>query len=171
MGENGGMGSTGQVSAPPGQPGGRAAGRGGRALARAAAVVPFTGRERRELLFCLAGLPFGLVSPLVLVLVVATGAARWVGSLQRLLATRLLGASIAAPPPLQRRPGEPGRLAAGLRDGAGWRAVAYLLLKLPVALLELYAVGFWVGGLANLSYPFWWGAFRNHPSGVRLSPV
>src|SRR5215469_1543574 len=206
MGENGGMGSTGQVSAPPGQPGGRAAGRGGRALARAAAVVPFTGRERRELLFCLAGLPFGLVSPLVLfvlgvslvrlvtgtgranpapgevtaafaglalllVLVVATGAARWVGSLQRLLATRLLGASIAAPPPLQRRPGEPGRLAAGLRDGAGWRAVAYLLLKLPVALLELYAVGFWVGGLVNLSYPFWWGRFRNHPPGVRLSPV
>jgi len=190
------MGSTGQVTA----------GRGARALARAAAVAPFTGRERRELLFCLAGLPFGLVSPLVLfvlgvdmvglvigtgranpspgeitaafagfalllVLLVATGAARGVGSLQRLLATRLLGPPIAAPPPVQRRPGELGRLGAGLRDGAGWRAMAYLLLKLPVALLELYAVFFWVGGLANLSYPFWWGAFRNHPSGARLSPV
>src|SRR5215467_9683585 len=190
------MGSTGQVTA----------GRGARALARAAAVAPFTGRERRELLFCLAGLPFGLVSPLVLfvlgvdmvglvigtgranpspgeitaafagfalllVLLVATGAARGVGSLQRLLATRLLGPPIAAPPPVQRRPGELGRLGAGLRDGAGWRAMAYLLLKLPVALLELYAVFFWVGGLANLSYPFWWGAFRNHPSRARLSPV
>src|SRR5215469_5401070 len=190
------MGSTGQVTA----------GRGARALARAAAVAPFTGRERRELLFCLAGLPFGLVSPLVLfvlgvdmvglvigtgranpspgeitaafagfalllVLLVATGAARGVGSLQRVLATRLLGPPIAAPPPVQRRPGELGRLGAGLRDGAGWRAMAYLLLKLPVALLELYAVFFWVGGLANLSYPFWWGAFRNHPPGARLSPV
>jgi signal transduction histidine kinase len=191
VGENSRMGST---------------GRDARALARAAAVAPFTGRERRALLFCLAGLPFGLVSPLVLfvlgvdlvplvtgtgranpspaevtaafaglalllVLLVATGAARRVGSLQRLLATRLLGAPIAAPPPVRRRPGHLGRLGAGLRDGAGWRAIAYLLLKLPVALLELYAVFFWVGGLVNLSYPFWWGAFRNHPPGVRLSPV
>jgi signal transduction histidine kinase len=184
----------------------RSTGRDARALARAAAVAPFTGRERRELLFCLAGLPFGLVSPLVLfvlglnlvrlvtgtgranpspaeitaafaglalllVLLVATGAARWVGSVQRLLATRLLGAPIAAPPPVRRRRGDLGRLGAGVRDGAGWRAVAYLLLKLPVALLELYAVFFWVGGLVNLSYPFWWGAFRNHPPGARLSPV
>jgi len=206
VGENGGMGSTGEVSPPPGQPGGRAAGRDARALARAAAAARFTGREGRELLFCLAGLPFGLVSPLVLfvlgvnavglvtgtgranpspaeitaafaglalllVLLVATGAARGVGSLQRMLATRLLGRPIAAPPPVQRRPGELGRLGAGLRDGAGWRAVAYPLLKLPVALLELYAMFFWVGGLVNLSYPFWWGAFRNHPQGARLSPV
>src|SRR5215472_10502480 len=190
------MGSTGQVTA----------GRGARVLARAAAVAPFTGRERRELLFCLTGLPFGLLSPLVLFvlgvnlvrlvtgagranpspaditaafaglallleLLVATGAARGVGSLQRRLATRLLGTPIAAPPPVPRRPGELSRLGAGLRDGAGWRANAYLLLKLPVALLELYAVFFWVGGLVNLSYPFWWGAFRNHPPGSRLSPV
>jgi signal transduction histidine kinase len=36
---------------------------------------------------------------------------------------------------------------------------------------ELYAVFLWVDGLANLTYPFWWGLFRNHPPGVRLSPV
>src|SRR5262252_5852360 len=59
------MGSTGQVTAAD-QPGRRPGGRSTRALARAAAVAPFTGRERRELLFCLAGLPFGLLSPLVL---------------------------------------------------------------------------------------------------------
>jgi signal transduction histidine kinase len=169
-------------------------------------VLRFTRRERRELLFCLAGLPFGLVSPLVLfvagvslirlatgtrqanpapaevaaafaglalllVLLLTTGTARWIGSLQRLLANRLLGASIAAPPAVRRRPGDLGRFGAGLRDGAGWRALAYLVAKLPVALLELYAVLFWVGGLVNLSYPFWWGAFRNHPPRVRLSPV
>ncbi|HJW62617.1 MAG TPA: histidine kinase, partial [Actinomycetes bacterium] len=29
----------------------------------------------------------------------------------------------------------------------------------------------WAAGLANLTYPFWWGLFRNHPPGVRLSPV
>jgi len=111
------------------------------------------------------------VVALLLVLLVTTGAPRALGSLQRTLAARLLGAQIAAPPPVRRRLGSLGRFRAGLRDGADWRAVAYLLLKLPVALLELYAVLFWVAGLVNLSYPFWWGAFRNHPPGVRLNPV
>src|SRR3954469_766867 len=37
------------------------------AIARAAVVAPFTRRQRRELLFCLAGLPFAVVNPLVLV--------------------------------------------------------------------------------------------------------
>jgi hypothetical protein len=39
-------------------------------------------------------------------------------------------------------------------------------------LLECYAVGaFWGAGLANLTYPFWWQQFRNHPPGAHLSPV
>ena len=64
-----------------------------------------------------------------------------------------------------------GRLVAGLRDGPGWRAVAYQLLKLPAAVLESYAVFLWVAGLVNLTYPFWWGLFRNHAPGVTLDPV
>ena len=40
-----------------------------------------------------------------------------------------------------------------------------------MAAAELYAVFLWAAGLANLTYPFWWGLFRNHPPGVRLSPV
>jgi signal transduction histidine kinase len=202
------MGSTGQVTAPAARPGGRAGGGSAAALARAAAVAPFTRRQRHELVFCLAGLPFAAANPLVLfvitvdltrlaagspganpsarelvfawavlavllVLVVATGAARGLGALQRRVANRLLGLRIAAPRgprwPVGR--GGPGGFGTALRDGASWRAVAYLLLKLPVALLELYAVFFWVGGLVNLSYPLWWGAFRNHPPGARLSPV
>src|SRR5436309_298314 len=73
----------------------------------------------------------------------------------------------AADPP----PGGRARAGPGPRDGAGWRIMVYLLAKLPVGLIELYAVFFWIGGLVNLSYPLWWGAFRNHPPGVRLSPV
>jgi signal transduction histidine kinase len=169
-------------------------------VAHAAGTAPFTRRQARELLFCLAALPFALISPpalfvvaadliwwtvdrgrgntspaelttagvcvgLLLVLLVATPVARWLGSLQRGLATRLLGVRVAAPPAMRQRPG------AGPRDGAGWRVVAYQLAKLPVALLELYAVFFWVGGLANLGYPLWWGAFRNHPPGATLSPL
>ncbi|MEU8230360.1 sensor domain-containing protein [Actinoplanes sp. NPDC048967] len=165
-------------------------------------VAPFTRRQGRELLFCLAAQPFALLNPLVffvlavdliwlaadggrgnptpaqmalaglcvgllLVLLVSTGAARWLGSLQRKLADRLLKVQVAPPPPVRRRSG-PGP---GLRDGAGWRVVAYQLVKLPVGLIELYAVFFWIGGLVNLSYPLLWGGFRNHPPGAQLSPL
>ena len=60
---------------------------------------------------------------------------------------------------------------ATVRDGPGWRAAAYLLVKLPVTVGEVYAAFFAAAGLANLTYPFWWPLFRNHPPDVRLGPV
>src|SRR5215218_4835199 len=108
----------------------------------------------------------------VLALVVlATRIARGLGAVHRRLAARLLGERIPPPPPRPPGRGVAGWLAAGLRDGPGWRAVAYQLVKLPLAVLEAYAAFLWVGGLVNLSYPFWWGLFRNHPPGVTLDPV
>lgn len=195
--------TTSTVDLPPDD---RARVRGTWAVARAAVVTPFTRREGRRLLFCLAGLLFVVVSPpalfvgaadliwfvnssgrgnpspvdmtiagvflgLLLVLLVSTGAARRLGSLQRRLAARLLGIRVAAPPPMRRNPGDRAWPGPGPRDGAGWRVMAYLLVRLPVGLVELYAVFFWIGGLVNLGYPLWWGAFHNHPPGVRLSPV
>jgi signal transduction histidine kinase len=107
------------------------------------------------------------VAALLTVLLVMTGAARRLTAACRRLAGGLLGERVAAPAPLSAR-----RLAARLANGPGWRALAYLVLKLPVMLLELYAVAvFWGAGLANLTYPFWWQSFRNHPSGVHLSAV
>jgi signal transduction histidine kinase len=107
------------------------------------------------------------VAALLTVLLVTTGAARRLTAACRRLAGWLLGERVAAPAPLPGR-----RLAARLADGPGWRALAYLLLKLPVMLLELYAVAvFWGAGLANLTYPFWWQSFRNHPPSVHLSAV
>jgi signal transduction histidine kinase len=179
----------------------------GRAAARALAAAgraPLSSRSRRELVFCLAELPFVLPVPLavwwaaavlawwltpgrppnltwqdllaaglcaaaITGLLVATGAVRAIGGLWRGLAARLLGAQVAAPPPARRGPG--GRLSERLRDGPGWRAVAYLLVKLPVAVLAGYAVFFWAGGLVNLSFPLWWLMFRNHPPGAHLNPV
>ncbi|GAA2691631.1 histidine kinase [Actinoplanes palleronii] len=110
-------------------------------------------------------------SGLLLGLGVATGAARTLGSWQRMLAARLLGVHVGTPSPVWRGTGGRAWPGAGLRDGAGWRVVTYLLATLPVGLLELYAVFFWAGGLVNLSYPLLWGAFRNHPPGTRLDPV
>ncbi|HWD46734.1 MAG TPA: sensor domain-containing protein, partial [Actinomycetota bacterium] len=178
------------------------------AWGRAVLLAPLGRRARHELLFCLAGIPLGLViagaavwlmvvalfvlllSPsgatplwvgvaafflnllgLVLAVVLATRIARRLGAVHRRLAARLLGTRVAPPPPLARRRNRLGWLAAGLGDGPGWRAVAYQLLKLPLAFVEAYAVFWWAGGLANLTYPFWWGLFRNHPPGVTLDPV
>ena len=99
---------------------------------------------------------------LTVVLMVATGLTRTLAAAVRRTAGRLLGEHVATPPPPRAR----------LGDGPGWRAMAYLMLKLPAGLAEWYAVGvFWVAGVVNLSYPFWWLSFRNHSPGVRLSPV
>ncbi|MFL6072641.1 MAG: sensor histidine kinase [Mycobacteriales bacterium] len=91
----------------------------------------------------------------------------------RWLAARLLGEDVPAPSRGRpRRRGPLGWLAAGPRDLAGWRAVGYLLVKLPLAVVfEAYAAFLWVAGVVDLSYPFWWGMFRNHPPGARLSAV
>jgi signal transduction histidine kinase len=45
-----------------------------------------------------------------------------------------------------------GWLEAAARDKPGWRARAYLLLKLPMCLLELAP---WAGGLASLAFGIW----------------
>lgn len=52
-------------------------------------------------------------------------------------------------------PREATGFSAPLRDGPGRRAAGYLLLKLPVGLIEGYAAFLWVGGLFNLTYPLW----------------
>jgi signal transduction histidine kinase len=172
---------------------------GALAVAGAAVRAPFTGRARREMLFCVLGLPLSAPLPVVgfavviwlaqvagppwtaggnpswlalltaaavvvltAVLMVATGLTRALGTAIRRAAGSLLGEQVAAPPPARTR----------LGDGPGWRAMAYLLLKLPAGLAEWYVTGvFWVAGIVNLTYPFWWLSFRNHSPGVRLNPV
>jgi signal transduction histidine kinase len=147
----------------------------------------FIRRPGQELLFCLAGVGVGAailgppagfltlvgivasrrpaVGPILAVgfllgvialIVTLPRSGRAVGRWQRRFAARLLGEHIAQPDKSIR---------------TGLRAVGYLLLKLPLAVLEGYAALLWLGGLANLTYPFWWPLFRNHPPGVRLSPV
>jgi signal transduction histidine kinase len=86
------------------------------------------------------------------------------GVVYRGLAATLLGMRI--PPPPTRW-----RLRGSLADGPGWRAVAYSLIKLPLGLLEAYGPFCWLAGVVAISYPLWWGLFRNHPPGVTLSLV
>ncbi len=161
-------------------------------LVRAALRAPLTRRARREFCYCLAGLVPGVVGfwlimtllfagagltvtlagafPGLLVLALTLRLARRVGELHRWLARRLLTGEFAAPPPFRPARGLLRRLDTRLRDGAGWRAVAYVALKVPVSLLELYAASFWVSGLFNMAFPLWWSQFRSHPANVHLAP-
>jgi signal transduction histidine kinase len=112
-----------------------------------------------------------LLVALALLVIIVPRIGRGLGAVHRGLAGRLLRRQIGDPAPPRRGRGLAGRLDALLRDGPGWRAVAYLVSQLPVMVIEVYAVFFAVVGLANLSYPFWWPLFRNHPPGTVLRPV
>jgi signal transduction histidine kinase len=119
----------------------------------------------------LAVLAGAVVFVLLALLFLAPRIGRGLGAAHRRLAARLLGEDIPGPPPIRRGRGVAGWLGATVRDGPGWRAAAYLLVKLPVMVGELYAAFFAAAGLANLTYPFWWPLFRNHPPGVQLRPA
>jgi signal transduction histidine kinase len=112
-----------------------------------------------------------IIFVLLALLLLAPRIARGLGAAHRGLAAWLLGDRVAGPPPIRRGRGIGGWLADTVRDGPGWRAAAYLLVKLPVTVGELYAAFLAAAGLANLTYPFWWRLFRNHPPGARLQPV
>jgi signal transduction histidine kinase len=115
---------------------------------------------------------FLIVLPLELValIVLATPAGRALGAVQRDMAARLLGVQID-PPPRRTVHSQPRAIGALLGDGPGWRAFGYGLVKLPLSVAEGYAVLCWVAGIVNITYPFWWRLFRNHPPGVHLSAV
>lgn len=82
--------------------------------------------------------------------------ARSLGALQRRLANALLGEAVPAPGAPPSGGGVFARAEARLRDAAAWRAVAYLAVKLPLALVSLYAVSWWVVGAVNLIAPVRW---------------
>ncbi|WP_406440705.1 sensor domain-containing protein [Streptomyces sp. NBC_01613] len=157
----------------------------GAARLRVVLGAPFGGRARAEAAYCLVGFPVALVGFVLVLLLLAlgtgltasllgavlglllvvtsTGLARAFAAVHRGLAAGLLGERVPAPPPLRPAGKTFARLDARLRDAAGWRSVAYVLVKLPVAALELYAVAWWLTGLVNLSAPLRWAAFGQRP--------
>ena len=95
----------------------------------------------------------GMLVGLPLLMVALLGAQR-LGAVHRHLANRLLGLQVAPPPPLRPQPGALGRARAVLTDPGGWRACAYLLLKLPLsALAMIIAAYLLLWGLPYLTFP------------------
>ena len=163
-------------------------------LARQVLRAPLSGRARRDVQYCLVSIPLGIatcwavcwvLAPSLLVsgsvvgtaigllgVVLGLRIARWAGGLHRRVAARLLGEQVSGPPPFRRATGSLiVRLDARLRDGPAWRAVGYILLKLPIMFGQYIALAFWVCGTIDLIYPLWWPLFRNAPAGSRLQPV
>jgi len=148
------------------------------------ARAPVARRTLAELGYCALAFPLGLLllAPLLsllvpgllltatligagaglLLLALVTRGCRAAGAVYRQLAARLLGTAVAGPAPFRPGHGVLGRFDARLRDAAGWRAAAYLLLRLPLAAAGLYLVAVpWVSGVFYLSYPFWWIPLRH----------
>jgi signal transduction histidine kinase len=133
-----------------------------------------------ELLYALIGLPLGIAGFVfvvvslsvsaglaitfvgVFLLAVAVAMARGFGYLYRGLGQGLLGIDVEAPT-VRRSPG----LRGYLTERNGWRAMAFLLLQFPVAILDFtLAVTFYASGLGGLTYPLWWHTIRQGHRGA-----
>src|ERR1700678_460038 len=126
-------------------------------LVRVALRAPFTRRARREAGYALVGVIPAWTGAVVVTAMLATGVlasvsvigtfigllvltltlrlCRRLGSLHRWLARRLLHQELAAPAPFRPSRGILRRVDTRLRDGTAWRALGYLVLKLPVSAL------------------------------------
>jgi signal transduction histidine kinase len=139
--------------------------------------APFTRQAWAELGYAVINFPLALAGslftvaffghPLLLPLLPwSTLGVRRLADVSRYLARRLLGQDVPAPPPLRTEIGGTlwDRMLFWLRDIPGWRARGYLVLKLPVSLLGVLAVGAtWLTGLWYLTYPVWWEIFHGIP--------
>ncbi|MFI6938176.1 sensor histidine kinase [Streptomyces sp. NPDC050418] len=154
--------------------------------------APLTRRAWREVAYLICTGPVGLAGgPLVLILLAlgfalvlslvgavlglllvvgALGLARALAAVHRTLAAKLLGEHVPAPPRGAARAdlGLFARLDARLRDGTGWRSVTYVLARLPLSLIGLYAAQWWVVGLIDLTAPVRWALFGQGTHGMLL---
>ena len=159
---------------------------------RQALREPFTRRNWRECLF--AGLSLLVAIPLFAftavavtvglavsvsfaglpLLATALRASRRLGTFCGRLASRPPRPRIEQPPPPPPRPqpGVLGWLRSSLTDPVSWRACAYLLLKLPIALLGGIGVIYVVAwGVGYTTFPLWWELIHQlaaHGDAVRV---
>lgn len=170
---------------PPGAASSRSERRSTAVVLRKAVRAPLTARAWAEVAYCLLGFPLTLPGAvLILVLlalgtaltasligavlglalvIAALGLARALAAVHRGLAARLLGERVAATPRVRPEGRMFARLDARLRDATNWRSLAYVLVKLPVSVFELYMVQWWFTGLVNLSAPLRWAVFHQRP--------
>jgi signal transduction histidine kinase len=134
-----------------------------------------SGRSIADLVYVALSVPFALFGLLYLLVSFAAGAVlavsavgipliswavpgtRMFGRMRRGMALTLLDEAIPPPAPFRPPRGLLARVSAGLRDPVGWRAIAYLLVSLPVAFGGVFvAFVTWGYGLGSATHPIRW---------------
>ncbi|ANN19172.1 histidine kinase [Amycolatopsis orientalis] len=91
------------------------------------------------------------------VLIGVLAGARLIGAAHIGLARVLLGTRVTAPTRPELRPGLWNGIKSKIGDPAGWRSIAYLLIRLPLTLIELFLVAtLFVYAVSTLTYPLFW---------------
>ncbi|MFJ9609578.1 sensor histidine kinase [Kitasatospora sp. NPDC101176] len=143
-----------------------------------------------DVAFALLGLPIGVLGGVYAVAVLYAGAllsltvvglpfvvvallgARGLGGLHRRLVGRLLAERVPAPGARPRRSGVFARGGAVLADPVAWRALLYLLLRLPLGVLGfLVVVGLPLAALWLTGFPLWVRLLEPGPRAVDLLDV
>src|SRR5579862_8510704 len=155
------------------------------------AMAAMTRRAPREFAYCAISAPCGLAGLALIVfwllpsalasftvlgtvagllcLAGGLGAARFLAALQRRVLSRFAGVTIDAPTRfVERGSGPLVRLERRLKDRDAWRAVGYLVTRLPLTAVQWYVFAFGVFGLLDLLFPLGWLVLGISPSG---SPV
>ena len=148
-----------------------------RAIARTILREPFTKRAWSELAFFSFGTVLGIFGIAFVVITLSAGVvlaitffglglmalsvrgARGFGGFHRQLARSYLGEEIDDPEEFSSRPGFLGWLQSSLRDRTGWRSMAYMGLKVPLATVGILAgFAFWWDAFFCLTFPLWGGS-------------
>src|SRR5271166_3836743 len=122
---------------------------------------PFAKRTWSELFFfvvssllAVVGIVLAITFVGVIIIAASVRGARGIGGFHRGLARGILDEQILDPEPFSARPGFFGWLQAALRDRAGWRSVAYSVIKVPLVIFGVwFAFSVWVDAFLCLTYP------------------
>ncbi|MFJ8909854.1 sensor histidine kinase [Amycolatopsis sp. NPDC102389] len=91
------------------------------------------------------------------VLIGVLAGARLIGIAHIGLARALLGTTVTPPARPELRPGLWNGVKGRLGDPLGWRSIAYLVIRLPLSLIEFFLVAsLFVYAVSALSYPLFW---------------
>jgi signal transduction histidine kinase len=154
-----------------------------RQIARLIWREPLTKRSWSEFFYLTVGAPIAVLGFIFVAVTLSAGivlaitflglfiialsvrGARGIGGFHRQLARGLLGEEIADPDPFAPRPGLLGWLQSALRDRTGWRAMAYVAVKVPLAFLGIFVgFAFWWDAFFSLTFPVWGGGGDKVPA-------
>jgi signal transduction histidine kinase len=104
----------------------------------------------------------------VLLIAACLRGVRGIGSWHRGLARHFLDERIPEPEPFRPRPGFFGWLGAAFRDWAGWRALGYTVVKIPLLIFGIwFALSIWFEAFLSLFY----GLLGGHGGVSRFGPL